>query len=128
MLVQMGGQFALARNVPAIHDISTDPVDPPAFVAVVPLRASAPNGLDYDRETLAPLMAEHYADLAPLVIDADPAAVFSRAEAVVAAQGWTLVASDPAGGSLRLTIKRRSTASLTMWSFASEPWGHGKPR
>ncbi|MEE3108941.1 MAG: DUF1499 domain-containing protein [Pseudomonadota bacterium] len=98
VLVQMGGQFALARNVPAIHDISTDPVDPPAFVAVVPLRASAPNGFDYDRETLAPLMAEHYADLAPLVIDADPAAVFSRAEAVVAAQGWTLVASDPAGG------------------------------
>ena len=96
VLVQMGGQFALARNVPAI--LTSAVGRSPAFVAVVPLRASAPNGLDYDRETLAPLMAEHYADLAPLVIDADPAAVFSRAEAVVAAQGWTLVASDPAGG------------------------------
>ena len=33
VLLQMGGQFALAQSVPAIHDISTDTVDPPAFVA-----------------------------------------------------------------------------------------------
>src|SRR6266513_2407973 len=28
-----------ARTVPRIHDITTDTTDPPAFVAVVPLRA-----------------------------------------------------------------------------------------
>ena len=32
-----------AKNVPPIHDISTDLVNPPEFVAIAPLRADAPN-------------------------------------------------------------------------------------
>jgi uncharacterized protein (DUF1499 family) len=98
VLLQMGGQFALAQSVPAIHDISTDVANPPEFEAIAPLRADAPNSMAYDAETLAPLMAQHYPDVTPLILQADPAAVFARAEAVVAELGWTLVASDPATG------------------------------
>jgi uncharacterized protein (DUF1499 family) len=98
VLLQMGGQFALAQSVPAIHDISTDVANPPGFEAIAPLRADAPNSMAYDAETLAPLMAQHYPDVTPLILQADPAAVFARAEALVAELGWTLVASDPATG------------------------------
>jgi uncharacterized protein (DUF1499 family) len=98
VLLQMGGQFALAQSVPAIHDISTDVANPPEFEAIAPLRADAPNSMAYDAETLAPLMAQHYPDVTPLILQADPAAVFARAEALVAELGWTLVASDPATG------------------------------
>ena len=37
-----------AQSVPPIHDITTDTTNPPVFQAVVPLRADAPNTLDYD--------------------------------------------------------------------------------
>ena len=36
-------QLRAARAVPPIHDISTDLEQPPAFVAILPLRAGAPN-------------------------------------------------------------------------------------
>ena len=36
-----------ANSVPAIHDISTDIMTPPEFVAIAPLRADAPNPTTY---------------------------------------------------------------------------------
>lgn len=36
-----------ARSVPPIHDIATDPANPPQFIALAPERKSAPNGLEY---------------------------------------------------------------------------------
>src|SRR5688500_6595826 len=35
------GLMTKARSVPPIHDISTDTLDPPRFVAILPLRANA---------------------------------------------------------------------------------------
>src|SRR5258705_5271662 len=39
---------AVGRSVPAIHDISTDTENPPAFVAIAARRAGAPNPAAYD--------------------------------------------------------------------------------
>jgi len=36
-----------AKRLPPIHDITTDTSNPPAFVAVLPLRAGASNSADY---------------------------------------------------------------------------------
>jgi len=35
--------FMKAQSVPAIHDITTDTLEPPQFVAILPFRAGAPN-------------------------------------------------------------------------------------
>jgi hypothetical protein len=40
-------QAQIAARVPPIHDITTDIANPPQFVAVVPLRAGAPNPPEY---------------------------------------------------------------------------------
>ena len=40
-----------ARAAPPINDITTDPDDPPAFVALLPLRAGAPVGSDHQRHS-----------------------------------------------------------------------------
>lgn len=42
-----------AGSVPAIHDISTDTVNPPPFVAVLPLRKDAPNAAVYGGPEIA---------------------------------------------------------------------------
>lgn len=45
-----GWPYAIVRHaetVPPIHDIATDPANPPRFVALAPVRRAAPNGLVY---------------------------------------------------------------------------------
>lgn len=86
-------------SVPPIHDITTDPDDPPQFDAVVALRAGAANSLDYPAETAAAQRAG-YPDLATVTLAGDPASLVDRASTVAAQLGWEVVATDPGGGRL----------------------------
>ena len=88
----------VARSVPPINDITTDTANPPAFVAILPLRASAPVPAAYPGEAAARLQRDGYPDLAPIVLAAPPAAAFARALAAARAQGWGIVAADAATG------------------------------
>lgn len=96
-----------ARGAPPIHDITTDLDDPPAFVAIAPLRADAPNPAAYAGPETAALQRQAFPDLAPLRVAADPATVFARAQEVVAEQGWTLVEANPAEGRIEATAETR---------------------
>ncbi|MEW6322377.1 MAG: DUF1499 domain-containing protein, partial [Acidobacteriota bacterium] len=82
-----------AQRVPRIHDISTDTITPPGFDAVVPLRADAPNSLDYLDEVAAE-QRRGYPDLGPLVAPVEPDAMYALALAEVERRGWTLVSAD----------------------------------
>ena len=90
-------QQAIARSVPPIHDITTDTTNPPEFVAVLPLRANAPNSVEYD-PTVAPQQLDAYPDVQPIMLDDPPHLAFARAQAAVAALGWQVVAEDAAAG------------------------------
>ena len=91
-----------ARSVPPIHDITTDIADPPTFQAVVPLRANAPNTLDYDPKA-GEQQRQAYADVAPAAIAQPPAQVFERALAAAREAGWEIVSSDPQAGRIEAT-------------------------
>ncbi len=96
-------------NIPPIHDVSTDTVDPPAYVAVLPLRADAPNTTVYGgsqgmtKERLAQLQTDAYPDIKTLAIAQPPNVVFNRALAAVEELGWELVAAVPAEGRIEAT-------------------------
>lgn len=92
-----------ATAVPPIHDISTDTQRPPAFVAIAPLRADAPNPVDYGGEEIAQQQRAAYPDLQTRRLDAPPAQAFERALAAARAQGWEIVATDPAAGRIEAT-------------------------
>ena len=92
-----------ALGAPPIHDITTDPDDPPRFEAVVPLRADAPNSLEYGGPDLAAVQRAAYPDLMPLAVDAPPRAVLDAARSVAVELDWTIVAVDPAQGVLEAT-------------------------
>lgn len=83
-----------ARGAPPIHDISTDTESPPAFVAIAPLRADAPNPLDYEGDSVARLQRSAYPEIVPLDVPTPPARTFRTAVDVVSELGWELVAAD----------------------------------
>lgn len=82
-----------AAGVPAIHDITTDTVNPPGFSAIAPLRADAPNSLEYTEEK-ARRQREGYPDVAPLVLPVSAAEAFDAALEAVQDAGWEVVAAD----------------------------------
>ena len=94
-----------ASTVPPIHDITTDTEDPPAFVAVLPLREGAPNPAAYD-PTIAEQQRAAY-DLAPLIVEHPYAEVFPMAIEALRREGLELVASVPEEGRIEATATTR---------------------
>jgi uncharacterized protein (DUF1499 family) len=87
-----------ARQVPAIHDISTDTAAPPEFAAILPLRAGAPNQATYGGSELAAQQHAAYPDMVPLRLAVPTGRAFARARNAVRELGWTVVAEDQAAG------------------------------
>jgi uncharacterized protein (DUF1499 family) len=92
-----------ARAAAAINDITTDPENPPAFVAVLPLRATAAVPAAYPGSETAKAQRRAYPDIAPLELAVAPAAAFARALDAATAMGWEIVAADAVAGRIEAT-------------------------
>jgi uncharacterized protein (DUF1499 family) len=96
-----------AKRAPAIHDISTDTANPPRFVAVVPLRAGAPNSVVYAGEATASRQHAAYPDIQPVTLGVPPEQAYRRALDVARNMGWHIDASVPAEGRIEATDTTR---------------------
>ena len=94
---------ARSGNIPPIHDITTDVENPPQFVAVAPLRADAPNPVEYEGEEVARQQQQAYPDIQPVLLDMSAERAFQRALDAAEAQGWEIVDADPADGRIEAT-------------------------
>jgi uncharacterized protein (DUF1499 family) len=94
---------AKAQGVPPIHDITTDAMDAPAFVALLPARKDSANGADYRGAEVHGLQRAAYADIQPLVLKEKPDRVFQRALDAARALGWDVAASDAKSGRIEAT-------------------------
>lgn len=92
-----------ARSLPRIHDVSTDTLNPPEFIEIAPLRADAPNPVDYPGEEVARQQREAYPDILPLSTDIYPAIVFDHAVDTAEGMGWEIVVADPDMGRIEAT-------------------------
>ena len=97
-----------AKAAPPIHDISTDTQDPPAFVAVLPLRTNALNPATYGGDSVAAQQHQAYPDIKPLELSVPPTAAFDRALAAAKGMGWSIVAADSTAGRIEAT-------ATTLW-------------
>jgi len=97
------GFLQKAKRVPPIHDVSTDTQDPPAFVAVLPLRKDALNPATYGGDSVAAKQHAGYPDIKPLDLNVPPAQAFDRARAAADAMGWTIDAVDSTAGRIEAT-------------------------
>jgi hypothetical protein len=96
-------QVVKARRVPPIHDITTDTIDPPTFVALAQARRAAPNGIDYAGEGMAVLQKQAYPDVATLRSRLAAGELFARAARLAADSGWTVVEASPQDGRIEAT-------------------------
>lgn len=97
-----------ARSLPFIHDISTDTSNPPAFVAILPLRAAASNPPEYQGEEVAKQQREGYPDIETLELAMPADQVFKRALEVATGMGWEIVAVEASEGRIEAT-------ATTLW-------------
>jgi uncharacterized protein (DUF1499 family) len=103
VLVAVPARFRMGPPTPPIHDITTDTQNPPEYVAVLPLRANAPNTTVYGGDKIASQQREAYPDLEPVMLKVPPAQAFERALAAVREMGWDLVGADATAGRIEAT-------------------------
>ncbi|MGY6533684.1 DUF1499 domain-containing protein [Glycocaulis sp.] len=85
-------------RLPAIHDITTDPDNPPQFTASLIVRRGAEaNSVEYDGKAdpvtgrpLAEVQAEAYPDIQPIVLETDPDTAYRTALRIAREKGWTV--------------------------------------
>ncbi|MEM7022341.1 MAG: DUF1499 domain-containing protein [Pseudomonadota bacterium] len=97
------GYLRTAQSVPPIHDITTDTEDPPAFVAVLPLRADAPNSTDYGGEEIAVQQRAAYPSIEPADFTLPPDQLFELALATARDEGWQIIDAAPSEGRIEAT-------------------------
>jgi uncharacterized protein (DUF1499 family) len=103
-----------ARAVPPINDITTDPVNPPAFATITTaMRGADAAPLGYDPGFAAQQTAA-YPEVRPLLVESPPAEVFPRMLAAAKAMDWEIVSSDQASGRIE------ATATVPWWGFKDD--------
>jgi uncharacterized protein (DUF1499 family) len=80
-----------AYRLPAIYDITTDPIDPPRFEAVARLRPREANPTLYAGLRAAELQKAAYPNVEPLIVAATPQAAYDAAVAVMTKLKWRIV-------------------------------------
>ena len=96
------------KSVPPIHDISTDLVNPPEFVAIAPLRADAPNPVEYAGVEVATQQRAAYPELQTLNYPQSKSELVEATKQVIDNSGWQLVNIDANQGIVEATDR-------TMW-------------
>jgi uncharacterized protein (DUF1499 family) len=91
----------LSEPYAPINDITTDPENPPAFIAVLPAReAEQARPVIYGGAMIARQQHAFYPDIAPLILAAPPTPAFERALATARALGWRILTSDAQKGTI----------------------------
>lgn len=96
------------KSVPPIHDISTDLVNPPEFVAIAPLRANAPNPVEYAGVEAATQQRAAYPELQTLNYPQSKSKLVEATKQAIDHLGWQLVNIDADQGIIEATDR-------TMW-------------
>jgi len=93
-----------AYRLPAIYDVTTDPIDPPRFEAIARLRPRDANPAAYAGLYAAQLQRAAYADIEPDVSNSSPQQAYDAALKVITKRKWHIVDSRPpqsAGSGIR---------------------------
>jgi hypothetical protein len=98
-----------ASRLPAIYDITTDPIDPPQFDAVARLRPRDANPVTYAGLYTAEQQHAAYSDIEPDNTTASPQDAFAAAMKVITKRKWRVVDARPPQGPMPRAIDTRAS-------------------
>jgi uncharacterized protein (DUF1499 family) len=84
-----------ALRLPAIADITTDPIDPPRFETVGRLRSREANPIVYAGLYAAELQKTAYPDIVPLETTTNAQTAYDAARAVITKRRWQVINERP---------------------------------
>jgi uncharacterized protein (DUF1499 family) len=87
-----------AYRLPAIYDVTTDPIDPPRFEAIARLRPRDANPVAYAGLHIAELQRKAYSDIEPDLTTATPQEAYDAVLKVIAKRKWHVVDARPPQG------------------------------
>jgi len=87
-----------AYRLPAIYDITTDPIDPPRFDAIARLRPRDANPLTYAGLYTAEQQRTAYSDIEPDMTSVSPQEAYDAALKVITRRKWHVVDARPPQG------------------------------
>jgi uncharacterized protein (DUF1499 family) len=96
----------IAKQMPVIHDITTDTENPPKFAALLPHRKDAANPVEYGGPGIAAQQRKGYPDIVPLRLPVRPERAFEQAVQAAGEMGWEIVDARP--GQLRIEATDRT--------------------
>jgi hypothetical protein len=100
-------QLLLSQRLPAIHDITTDMNDPPAFVAIARVRTSMQNPVAYDGPEVAALQRQYYPDIRTVMFPQSKEQVFDAAMLLLEEFGWRIADASADQGRIEATVTSR---------------------
>ena len=101
-------------RLPAIYDITTDPIDPPQFDAIARLRPRDANPIAYAGLYTAEQQHKAYSDIEPDDTTATPQEAYDAAMKVIVKRRWRVVDARPPQASLPRIIDTRAAQSATV--------------
>jgi len=113
-LVGIGSVIVGAADVPKIHNISTDIVDPPAFDKVTSIRTAEHNSLEYNVEELAEIQRNAYPEIKTLRVDLPREVAQAQVVDLISALGWQLHNNDIDRGIVE------ASETSTLWGFTDD--------
>ena len=109
-------------RLPAIYDITTDPIDPPQFDAIARLRPRDANPIAYAGLYTAEQQNAAYPDIAPDDTTATPQEAYNAAMKVIAKRRWRVVdARPPPMPSRQMTMPEPSASRIATTASTSAP-------
>jgi uncharacterized protein (DUF1499 family) len=84
-----------AYRLPAIYDVTTDPIDPPRFEVIARLRPRDAHPVTYAGLYAAELQRASYSDIEPDLTDSSPQEAYEAALKVITKRKWVIVDARP---------------------------------
>lgn len=102
-----GNWYRMAKQVPMIHNITTDTENPPKFVSILPLRKDAPNPSGYGGPEIAAKQRAAYPDIRTLRVDIPPQQAYEAALFAARRMNWQIVEGSPSEGRIEAVATTR---------------------
>lgn len=127
-LLPMGAILVLGikgKDVPPIHDITTDTLNPPVFSQLKAERKEDENAMSYGGAAVARQQQQAYPDIQPFLSETAPSQIYGICLKIADHMGWEVVSQDAEAGLIEAVAITSILAFKDDVIIRISPWEQG---